>query len=228
VVAYAPYVSARVATVNVGSSEPNAAKRVGVTGIHKRPVDAALLRAPGPKHAGLGSGVAGDFIGDRSSHGGDRQAVYAFAREELDYWEERLGVSLANGSIGENLTTADIDVDAALIGDRWQVGDEVLLEVTGPRIPCATFAARMGVPGWLRTFSEVARSGAYLAVVTGGTVRPGDPIEVVHRSDHDVDVPTAFRAVLGDLDAAEHVVRVGCWPEDELDYLRDMLDRRRP
>jgi MOSC domain-containing protein YiiM len=228
VVAYAPYVSARVATVNVGSSEANAAKRVGVTGIHKQPVDAAVLRAPGPKHAGLGSGVVGDFIGDIRHHGGDRQAVYAFAREELEYWEQRLGVSLANGSIGENLTTADLDVDTALIGDRWRVGNEVVLEVTGPRIPCATFAARMGVPGWLRTFSEVGRSGAYLAVVTGGTVRPGDPIEVVHRPDHDVDVPTTFRAVLGDLDAAEHVVRVGCWPEDELDYLRDMLDRRRP
>jgi MOSC domain-containing protein YiiM len=212
--------------VNVGTSAPNSAKQVGVTGIHKRAVDSAELRAPGPKSGGLGSGVVGDFIGDRRHHGGDRQAVYAFAREELDYWEERLGVSLANGSIGENLTTSGIDVDAALIGDRWRIGDEVLLEVTGPRIPCATFAARMGVPGWLRTFSEVGRSGAYLAVVTGGTVRPGDPIDVVHRADHDVDVPTTFRAYMGDLDAAEHVLRVGCWPEHELAYLRDMLDRR--
>lgn len=220
--------SARVATVNVGMSEPNRAKRVGVTGIRKRPVESAVLRAPGPKHAGLGSGLVGDFIGDRRSHGGDRQAVYAFAREELDYWEERLGVSLANGSIGENLTTTDLDVDAALIGDQWRIGDEVLVEVTGPRIPCATFAARMGVPGWLRTFSEVGRSGAYLAVLAGGTVRPDDPIEVVHRSDHDVDVPTTFRAYMGDLEAAAHVLRVGCWPEDELDYLRNMLDRRQP
>lgn len=217
---------AHVATVNVGGSAPNGAKRVGVTGIHKRPVDSAELRAPGPKSGGLGSGVVGDFIGDRRSHGGDRQAVYAFAREELDYWETRLGVSLANGSIGENLTTTGIDVDAALIGDRWRIGDEVLVEVTGPRIPCATFAARMGVPGWLRTFSEVGRSGAYLAVVAGGTVRPGDRVDVVSRSDHDVDVPTTFRAYMGDLDAAEHVVRVGCWPEDELAYLREMLDRR--
>ena len=220
--------SAQVVTVNVGSSEPNAAKRVGVTGVRKRPVDAAVLRDPGSKRAGLGSGVVGDFIGDRRSHGGERQAVYAFAREELDYWEARLGMDLANGSIGENLTTTDLDVDGALIGDRWRIGDEVLLEVTGPRIPCATFAARMGVPGWLRTFSEVGRSGAYLAVVAGGTVRPGDSIDVVHRSDHDVDVPTTFRAYMGDLDAAEHVVAVGCWPEHELAYLRDMLTRRRP
>ncbi len=220
--------SARVATVNVGSSEPNSAKQVGVTGIHKRPVDAAELRAPGPKQGGLGSGVVGDFIGDRRSHGGDRQAVYAFAREELDYWEARLDVSLADGSIGENLTTAELDVDGALIGDRWRIGDDVLVEVTGPRIPCATFAVRMGLRGWLRTFSEVGRSGAYLAVVRGGTVRRGDPVEVVHRADHDVDVPTTFRAFMGDLDAAERVLAAGCWPEHENAHLRDMLARRRP
>ena len=88
---------ASILTVNVGSSEPNAAKSVGVTGIHKLPVESAVLRAPGPKTGGLGSGLVGDFIGDRRSHGGDRQAVYAFAREELDSWEARLGRTLANG-----------------------------------------------------------------------------------------------------------------------------------
>ena len=44
---------------------------------------------------------------------------------------------------GENLTTSGLDVDGA-VGERWQVGDEVVLEVAGPRIPCSTFAARMG------------------------------------------------------------------------------------
>ena len=63
--------SAHVATVNVGTSAPNSAKQVGVTGIHKRPVESADLRAPGPKAGGLGSGVVGDFIGDRRHHGGD-------------------------------------------------------------------------------------------------------------------------------------------------------------
>jgi MOSC domain-containing protein YiiM len=220
-------VAAAILTVNLGSSQPNGAKQVGATGLHKRPVDSAELRAPGPKRGGQGSGVVGDFIADRRSHGGDRQAVYAFAREELDYWETRLDVVLANGSIGENLTTAGIDVDAALIGDRWRIGGDVEVEVTGPRIPCATFAARMGVRGWVRTFSEHGRSGAYLAVITPGTVRPGDPIEVVHRAEHDVDVPTTFRAYLGDLDAAEQVLAAGCWPEHENEHLRDMLARRR-
>ena len=102
-----------------------------------------------------------------------------------------------------------------------------MLEVTGPRIPCATFAARMGIRGWVKTFAAEARSGAYLAVVTGGEVRPGDEVRVVSRPGHDVDVPTTFRAFMGDLEAAEHVLAVGCLPEHELAALRDMVERRR-
>ena len=83
-----------------------------------------------------------------------------------------LGRELANGMFGENLTTTDLDVDGALVGERWGVGDEVVLEVCGGRVPCATFAHRMGVRGWLKKFTEVARSGAYLSIENGGTVRP--------------------------------------------------------
>jgi MOSC domain-containing protein YiiM len=220
-------VSGSVISVNLGIEEPSSAKNVGVTGIRKRPVDVATLRAPGPKRGGLGSGLVGDFIGDTRHHGGDRQAVYAFAREELDAWERRLDLVIPNGSFGENLTTRGLDVDASLIGDRWAVGDEVVLEVTGPRIPCATFAARMGIRGWLKTFSAVGRSGAYLAVLSGGQVRRGDQVRVISRAEHDVDIPTAFRAFMGDLDAAEHVLAIGCLPEWELAPLQQMVERRR-
>jgi MOSC domain-containing protein YiiM len=221
-------VRAQVASVSIGAREPNPAKSVGVTGIGKQPVAVATLRAPGPKDGGLGSGLVGDFIGDVRHHGGDRQAVYAFAREELDAWGGRLGRSLPDGMFGENLTTLGLDVDGAQIGDRWAVGEEVVLEVTGPRIPCATFAHRMGVAGWLPMFSTVGRSGAYLAVVTEGEVRPGDAIQVVHRSDHGVTVPVTFRAFLGDLDAMAVVLAAGCLPEDEERLLRDRLERRTP
>jgi MOSC domain-containing protein YiiM len=74
----------------------------------------------------------------------------------------------------------------------------------------------------------VGRSGAYLAVMTGGEVRRGARVRVISRAEHDVDVPTTFRAFMGDLDAAEHVIAVGCLPEWELDGLREMLARRRP
>jgi MOSC domain-containing protein YiiM len=218
--------TARVRSVNVGSREVNPAKDVGVTGIGKRPVDAALLRAPGPKHGGLGSGLVGDFIGDVAHHGGDRQAVYAFAREELDWWARRLDREVADALFGENLTTTGLDVDASRVGDRWAVGPDVLLEVTGPRIPCATFQHRMGLPGWLKTFSAVARSGAYLSIVVGGTVRPGDEIRVVSRAEHDVELPVVYQAFMGYLAAAATVLDAGFLPADDEEWLRGRVAAR--
>jgi MOSC domain-containing protein YiiM len=220
-------VPAAVLSLNVGGSTPSADTWTGETGIDKRSVEVATLRAPGPKRGGLGSGLVGDFIGDPKHHGGDRQAVYAFAREELDYWETRLGGPLASGSFGENLTTSGVDVDASQIGDRWAIGDDVVLEVTGPRIPCRTFAAWLGLRGWVKTFAQVGRTGAYLSVVTEGEVRAGDEIWLVSRPEHDIDVPTTFRAFMGDLDAAERVLAVGCLPEWEVAALRQTVERRR-
>ncbi|RNI22304.1 MOSC domain-containing protein [Flexivirga caeni] len=179
-----------------------------MTGIHKRPVDRVEVRAPGPKRGGLGSGVLGDFIGDRDNHGGDDQAVYAVAREELDWWGERLGRSLADGMFGENLTTVGIDVDHAVVGTRWSVGSAVL-EVTGPRIPCGTFRVHMAERGWLKTYVAHGLSGAYLRVVEPGVIRPGDVVEVGAAPAHGIEVPTVFRAFYDDQDAMRAVVRAG-------------------
>ncbi|MCY7411616.1 MAG: MOSC domain-containing protein, partial [Salinibacterium sp.] len=92
-------------SVNLGQPIPNPHKTTGTTGIDKRPQDGAVeVRDPGPKHGGLGSGVVGDFLGDQKHHGGQSQALYAFEREDLDRWMERLERNLPNGFFGENLT----------------------------------------------------------------------------------------------------------------------------
>jgi len=185
-------VTGRVLSVNVGTAEPNPARRGGgSTGFGKRPVEAAHVRAPGAQ----GSGLEGDFIGGNAFHGGDRKAVYAFAREELDLWEQRLGRSLPPGAFAENLTTVGVDVDGSRVGDHWAVGDEVVLEVTEPRTPCRTFSHRLGVKGWMRMFTERGRPGAYLRVLRGGTVRPGDLITVT--ASDGLPLREVFRAVMG-------------------------------
>ena len=193
---------ARVLTVNVGRAEPNPlARRGGVSGIGKRPVDGRVaVRAPGPKRGGLGSGIVGDAVCNQRHHGGDDQALYAFAREDLDEWEAGLGRELPNGMFGENLTTAGLDVNAARIGEVWVIGDPirtdaVRVQVTDPRIPCATFQARMGVRGWVKRFTADGRPGTYLRILAAGTIGAGDPITVVHRPAHDVTVAHAFAAL---------------------------------
>jgi len=188
--------------LSVNLAEPakprsNPFKPVDHTGIDKRPTEGQVeVRAPGSKAHGLGSGLVGDFIGDRRNHGGDDQAVYAYAFEDLQWWADTLGETFAYGSaFGENLTTAGIDVNGSIVGERWRVGADVVLQVTEPRIPCGTFRGWMSRPGWLKTFVIERRPGAYLRVLTGGQVSGGDQIEVIHRPEHEVSIELVFRAL---------------------------------
>ena len=191
----------RLLSVNIAHVRPNPYKTSDVTGIDKRPASGPIaVSAPGMRDGGAGSGLAGDTIGDRESHGGDDQAVYAYAREDLDHWEGELDRALTSGSFGENLTTVGIDVNGALIGERWTIGREVVLEVTSPRVPCSTFRGWMGIPGWLKTFTAAAIPGAYLKVIAPGTVSAGDEILVSRRPEHEVTVAVMFRALTIDTD----------------------------
>jgi MOSC domain-containing protein YiiM len=213
-----------VLSVNIARSAEPVPGRKAPSGIGKQPVDHAVeVRDPGPKKGGLGGGLVGDHVMERRHHGGSDQAVYAYARESLDWWESELGRRLPEGMFGENLTTLGVDVDNALIGERWRIGDSVVLQVTDARIPCATFRGRMGVRGWLRRFTEAERSGAYLRIVRGGAIRTSDRLEIVHRPAHGVTVALAFRALLRDRTLLPELLAAG---DDLSDELRRFVARR--
>ncbi len=179
--------NARVVSVNVGcgiaASWAGALKR---TAIDKRPVAAAV-------QVGV-LGLAGDEQADKVHHGGPDQAVYAYAREDLDWWTDRLGRELRGGMFGENVTTDGLDVTGAVIGETWQFGDAVV-QVTSPRVPCAVFRNWMDEPGWVREFREAGRPGAYLRVRQPGMLRAGDPIELLTRPADSVTVAEALEAL---------------------------------
>ncbi|MFH8804492.1 MOSC domain-containing protein [Streptomyces sp. NPDC017936] len=187
----------RLLSVNVGRPKnvPGTKRPGAVTGIDKRPVEGPVrVAAPGPKGT-AGSGLAGDAVCNLRHHGGNDQAVYAVAREDLDDWERELGRTLANGVFGENLTTTGLDVSGARIGERWRIGSELVLEVTAGRIPCATFQGHMGERGWVGRFTRKAATGAYLRVIVPGEIRAGDPVEIVHLPAHEVTARMQFQAV---------------------------------
>ncbi|GAA5160882.1 MOSC domain-containing protein [Ornithinimicrobium tianjinense] len=200
-----------VRSVNLARPKPEPGGKGYRTGIDKRPVGSIEVFEPGPRY-GDGPGVVGDHVGDVDHHGGAHKAVYAFAREELDRWEAELQRGLPDGGFGENLTTEGIDLEALLINQRLRVGEEVVLEVSVPRTPCATFAGHMGEKGWVRRFAERGRCGVYLRVAVPGTVHSGDTLELLEPPAHDVDMLTAFAAAMGDDEAARRVVDARCLP----------------
>lgn len=201
--------SPRVRSVNVALRPVTlgTGRSAAATGIAKTSVAAPVaVRAPGLRATGYGGGLVGDTVVDRKHHGGDDQAVYAYAREDLDHFAALLGRELGDGSFGENLTTTGLDVSGAIIGERWRVGERLLLTVRGPRIPCGTFRAWIGERGWLKTFDAAGLPGTYLAVTEPGEVAAGDPIEVVDRPDHDVRVCDLYRAMTGETDRWRAIV----------------------
>ena len=131
-----------------------------------------------------------------------------------------------DGMFGENLTTTDLDVDGALVGET--VGSRRRGRPGGVRRtrPLRDVRAPDGRSRMAQEVHRGRRSGAYLSIESGGTVRPGDAIEVLTRPAHDVTVEDTFRAFMGDLDVARHVVAGDCLPEDEADWLRDLIARR--
>ncbi|MBM9474993.1 MOSC domain-containing protein [Nakamurella flavida] len=199
----------RVLSVNLATARTVSAPRSTwsrTSGIDKRPVDHPVqVTAPGRRGV-AGSGMAGDDVCNLRHHGGDDQAVYAYAREDLDRWESELGRTLPSGCFGENLTTTGISVSDTVVGERWRIGDGLVLEVSDPRIPCRTFATFLDERAWMRRFTEAAAPGTYFRVVTPGAVRAGDPITVLSTPDHGITVALAFRAMTTEPDLLPHLV----------------------
>jgi len=177
----------RVLSVNVG--------RPAEMVWHGRTVRSAIWKAPvtGPVLV-RGVNLVGDAQADRKAHGGLDKAVYGYAAEDLEWWSSELGIELGPGGMGENLTTSDLDLSDAVVGERWEIGG-VVLQVTQPRIPCYKLGIRMRDDGFPERFAEARRHGVYLRILTEGALQAGDKIHVVDRPAHGlraVDVAHIF------------------------------------
>ncbi|MBB4635420.1 MOSC domain-containing protein [Longimicrobium terrae] len=168
----------RILHVNVGAvREVEWRGRLVTTGIWKAPVEGRVaLRCVN---------FAGDDQADRTVHGGPDKAVYAYSREDYDFWREEEGFDTPPGLFGENLTVDGIDLSAALVGERWSVGSTVL-EIAQPRMPCFKLGLRVGDAHFPRRFQRAGRPGAYFRVVQEGEVGAGDAVRVLERPDHGI------------------------------------------
>jgi MOSC domain-containing protein YiiM len=158
-----------------------------------RPARSAIWKSPvAGRVAAGGVNLAGDDQADRQAHGGPNKAVYAYAVEDLDWWAQEIGRPLQYGEMGENLTTEGIEVNGALVGERWAIGTTVL-EVSEPRVPCWRLGVRMNDKLFPRRFTGALRPGAYLRILVEGDIGAGDEIQVIERPDHGITVRDVLR-----------------------------------
>jgi MOSC domain-containing protein YiiM len=100
---------------------------------------------------------------------GSKRQVSLIDRETL----RKLGV--APGMVKENITTQGMDLQALSTGQILRVGEQCVLEITGPCHPCARMdEIRMGLQEKLR-----GQRGWLCKVNVGGRIRRGDGIEVL-------------------------------------------------
>jgi MOSC domain-containing protein YiiM len=209
-----------VVVVSVNVSAPRTVTYNGkpvTTGIFKSPVEG--------KVALRGVNLEGDDQADREVHGGPVRAVYAYAEEDYRWWGEQRGAALLPGRFGENLTLRGVEVNGALVGERWRVGSAVL-QVTIPRVPCYKLGIAMDDPRFVRDFARALRPGAYLTIVEEGEVATGDPVEIVGRPDHTLTVAEAANIYLFERERLGDMFRAPELPASWRDWVLEQTQSR--
>ena len=189
---------AKLVSINVGKPKEFEYKgRTAISAIWKSPVTGRV--------AAKGVNLEGDDQADREAHGGFDKAIYAYAIEDLQWWEQEIEQDIEYGQFGENFTTQGLDVNGAIVGERWEIGSTIL-EVSEPRIPCWRFGVRMNDKTFPKKFTQALRPGSYLRIIEEGDVGVGDEIKVVEKPKHDLSIQDVFRIYTKDRDEAERIL----------------------
>ncbi len=114
-------------------------------------------------------GIRGD------GHAGDwHRQISLLANESADKMRN-LGVEIGPGDFAENVLTEGVDVPHLPIGSRLRLGDGAVVEVTQIGKECHEGCAIRELAG----DCVMPREGVFCRVLTPGTVRPGDSIDVI-------------------------------------------------
>lgn len=171
--------------VNIGQERSILnAKASGKTGIYKLPINTPVRIES--------DGIPEDIICDTKHHGGPDQAIYIYGAADYQWWSEALGQELGPGTFGENLTISELESAQFRIGDLLQIGT-ARLQVTSPRMPCVTLAARMGDATFKEQFRQAERPGLYCRVLQEGQVQAGEPVRLDRYPCETVTILEMFR-----------------------------------
>lgn len=174
-----------IQTLNIGlPQKENFGGKEVTTGLCKKPVSGASTLTQ--------TGFVGDGVQDRKHHGGEDKAVCAYSVDHYPYWQELLGHALPPAPFGENLAISGLTEEEIAIGDIVTAGTAVL-QVSQPRQPCKTLAARFERNDFVKLVVDAGFTGFYFRVLTEGAVRAGDELRIVEQDPGKVSVAFANR-----------------------------------
>ena len=206
-------------SVNVG--RPQLVMRNGEpvsTAIFKRPVSGSVMLRT--------LNLDGDKQADLTVHGGLTKAVYVYPSEHYAYWESEFPeMDMPPGVFGENFTTAGVSESETYIGDKFQIGDALVM-VTEPRLPCFKLGIRFGRSDVIRKFLVSERTGFYCSVLKEGEVGAGDRIHLIERNQQRVrvlDITRLYTSEKGNSELLRLAIELEALPESWKEYFRRNL-----
>jgi len=125
--------------------------------------------------------IVGDGVANHRYHGGPDRTVCVYPAAHYAWWKSMYGHDLPFGAFSENLTVDGLAESDICIGDTIRIGT-ALAQITVPRDPCATMDRITGIASLHILARESGRCGFHMRTLEEGTMRVGDPFEVV---DHD-------------------------------------------
>ncbi len=122
-------------------------------------------------------GIDGDRQEDTKHHGSPDQALCLWSLEVITELQAE-GHPIEPGNAGENLTIRGLEWSDVNRGDRFFVGDTVLIEITWPAIPCGKNSRWFADQNHRRIHHELHPGDArwYAKVVSGGSIQTGDAV----------------------------------------------------
>ena len=102
------------------------------------------------------------------------------------------------------------------MGDRIRLGTAVV-QVSGPRVPCANLARRIGRPDFVKLTILENRTGFYLRVFEPGILQAGDRWTLEDRLNAAGSIPAVNRCMYLDFDPAFALAMPGLetWWKDQ-------------
>ncbi len=205
----------KLLSINVSKPKPiQYGGKTVQTGIFKEPVSGTVMLRE--------KNIDGDGQGDLRVHGGTYKAIYGYPFEHYTHWQQELQRDdFTYGQFGENLTVEGLLETSVYIGDVFQIGSTVKLQITQPRVPCFKLAYKMGLPEFPKQFLESRRVGFYFRVLEEGEIAAGDAITRIEVASASMSITEILNLRYFDRDNREKIARARKLPALSPSWKRD-------